>query len=79
MNQILTPDRIRSNIIHYLTVYPRLSPTMLQVGLGTNIPPMTWRPILQDLVKEGKVKIEEVMHPTPSGRTRAYEVLTLAA
>lgn len=72
-------DPIRDRILHLLTVYPRISPSMLQIGIGTSVPPTLWRPILDDLVKEGRVLIENVNCQSPAGRARSYQVVSLAS
>src|SRR5260370_32502321 len=50
-----TAEMIRQRILHVLSIYPKLSPSMLQVGIGTGMPPTLWRPILEQLVKDGAV------------------------
>lgn len=70
-------DQIRERIKHLLTVYPAISPTMLQAGLGPQTKPSKWRPLLQELVDEGVVKEETVQKMTPFGRHHSYSRLRL--
>lgn len=66
---------IEDKILHTLSVYPRISPSMLQVGVGPSLSPVIWRPILDSLIMQGKVKREHIRRESPGGRTRTYEVL----
>lgn len=72
-----TEKTIREKIIHVLTVYPKISVSMLQVGVGTSLMPALWKPILSDLIKEGIIKEERVQHTTPTNRQQTYTVLSL--
>lgn len=74
-NQGVTDTKDR--IINTLTVYKRLSPSMLQIGIGPSLSPKIWRPILEQLIADGKVKQEEEIHTLPSGRVRSYTVISL--
>lgn len=69
---------IRLRILHCLSIYPRISPSMLQVGIGPSLPPSIWKPLLDTLIGEGKVVREIVSKQTPQGRLRTYEVLFAA-
>src|SRR3990172_6202219 len=68
---------VRDRIIHVLTIYPILSPSMLQVGLGTSTQPGLWRPVLERMIDEGVVIVEEVQLEHPSGRSYPYKKLSL--
>jgi hypothetical protein len=71
--------KIREQIIHILGIYPILSPTMLQGGLGPYKKPAQWKPILEELIREGIVVREatdQIM--TPSNRYNTYTLLRLA-
>lgn len=70
-------DEIAAQIRHVLSIYPTLSPSMLQIGIGPHVPPQTWRPILSELIEAGVVKRDEVVAQTPSGRHRSYTRLSL--
>lgn len=73
----LTKDLIRSKITIALTVYPRLSPSMLQVGIGTGVPPILWRPVFNEMVKEGLILERSLAQTTPKGREQSYKVIEL--
>lgn len=64
-------------IMHVLSVYPQLSYSMLQVGIGTAVPPTIWRPILQGLIEDGEVEVREEVREAPSGRHQLYTILSL--
>lgn len=63
----------RERIKKILSIYPRLSPSMLHTGLGPSTPAQLWKPILQQMVDEGLVKQEIT---TVGGRS--YTTLELA-
>ena len=70
-------DVIRARLIHVLTIYPGISPSMLQVGIGTAISPKMWHPIMTKLKAAGIVKEEEVMAQAPNGRDLTYKKLVV--
>jgi len=69
---------IRERIIHTLRVFPKLSPSMLNVGIGTSVPGSLWRPELERLKAEGIVIEDTVVMETPARRTQSYTVLSLS-
>jgi DNA-binding HxlR family transcriptional regulator len=72
-------DPVEAKIIHTLTIYPKLSPSMLQAGIGPGIAPRVWRPALERLVKAGIVRKQEAAMEVPySGRYQTYRILSLA-
>jgi len=74
----LTPEEIETKILHLLRIYPIISPTMLQGGLGPATRPAQWRPVLIDLIEQGKVIEEQESMQTPSERYNTYSKLSLA-
>ena len=60
-----------------LELYPVISPTMLQAGLGPQIPPAKWRPALEKLLESGEVRQESVYRQSVAGRHRNYVRLGL--
>jgi len=68
---------IAAKINHILTIFPRLSHAMIQVGLGTSLPVRLWRPILDEMIAEGTVIVEDVAAETPAGRKQQYTVFQL--
>lgn len=73
----LTQDFVRAKIKHVLSIFPKLSPSMLQVGIGTGVPPRFWKPIFRQMVAEGVVKVDQVSFLTPNGRDQTYKVVSL--
>lgn len=71
-------DALRDKIAHILSIYPILSPSMLQIGLGPNVPPRVWKPILRGMIDQGVVLKEEAIVETPLGQHRPYTKLQLA-
>ena len=72
-----TPEEVRARILHILSIYPIISPTMLQSGLGPYTKPALWRPVLSDLIAEGKVMETQESLQTPSDRYNTYHKLSL--
>lgn len=70
-------DLMRERIIHILTVYPIISYSMLQVGVGTSMPSSMWRPILKNLIQEGRVIEDHLYANSPRGRAQTYTQLRL--
>ncbi len=71
-----TEDKIAFKILYVLDIYPIISPTMLQAGLGPQIPAHHWRPILEDLIIQGEIIRKSVTRKSPSGRNITYTQLT---
>lgn len=72
-----TSEEIRVKILHILSIYPVISPTMLQSGLGASWRPIFWRPVLEALIKEGKVEEVKDSMMTPTDRYNTYTKLSL--
>ncbi len=70
---------VKEKIIHLLGIYPIISPTMLQVGLGPHCKPAIWRPALQALVDIGDVVEGTDTKLNPAGRHNTYNLLYLRA
>lgn len=68
---------IREKITHILSIYPKISVSMLQIGVGTSLMPSLWKPILNQMVKEGIIREVREMHMTPAGRQQSYVILSL--
>ena len=83
MNDIAThltkeqKEELRERILHVLDVYPGISPTMLQMGLGPATKPRDWKPILEHLIEIGEVIRHSVSGLSPHERHHSYVKLTL--
>lgn len=69
---------IAATIVHLLQYYPRMSHTMLQVKIGTNVSASEWRPIASRLIKYGIVREGTISANTITGRHRTHDYLTLS-
>lgn len=67
---------LKGKLRHILTIYPRLSHSMIQVAMG--IPAREWRPVLQMMISEGEVTTNSVELETPAGRIQQYTIIALA-
>lgn len=70
-------QEVEAKILHLLAIYPVISPTMLQSGLGPYTKPAVWRPVLQRLIEEKKVVETQESLQTPSDRYNTYNKLSL--
>lgn len=68
-------DRIR----HILTIYPKLSMSMIQVGIGTALTPKLWHPVLAKMKESGEIQEDSIQATTPTGRMQVYTVISLKA
>ena len=75
-NPLLAED-IATKILHILSIYPIISPTMLQGGLGPSMKPAQWRPVLAHLIENGKVVETQEATQTPTKRYNTYAKLSL--
>lgn len=69
---------IEDKILRLLAVFPKLSPSMIQIGIGSSMPATMWRPVLEDLVSRGQISRDTIIAPSGSGRTQNYTVISLA-
>jgi len=74
---VLTKDTIREKILFILGHYPRLSPSMLQVGIGTGIPSKLWRIVFRELLVDGRIKQEVFAVRMPNGRDQTIKIVSL--
>jgi len=70
-------EAIAIRIKHILEIYPRISPTMLQAGLGPQVKPEFWRPVLEDMVANGVVMQQTHTSKSPAGRYNDYQIVSL--
>jgi hypothetical protein len=74
-----TEEVIRDRLLHVLTLYPGISPSMLQVGIGTAISPKMWHPVMLKLKENGIVVESETVAKAPNGRDLSYKKLVVAS
>lgn len=67
---------LQARITYILDVYPGISPSMLQTSLGDS-KPAEWRPVLDDMIKGGKVIQIGKESITPSNRYYVHTKLYL--
>lgn len=72
-------DQIEEKIIHLLGIYPKISPSMMQSGIGSSLPANMWKPVLRNLIDRKVVNEDYIVAPTPTGRQQSYTVLSLVA
>jgi len=74
----IAEEMIRARILHTLTIFPKLSMSMLQIGIGTGFPPALWHPVLEDLIRDGKVSRTTVQATNPvTQRGQTYTIMAL--
>jgi len=70
-------QEVATKILHILQVFPAISPSMLQIGIGSSLPAKLWRPILQQMIDDKVVKQDFCLFPTASGRQTTYTIISL--
>ena len=71
---------MRDKIMHTLTVFPFLSASMLNMGIGTSTPTILWKPVLERLIDEGVVTETSYTSKNHySGRLQSYTIYHLAS
>jgi hypothetical protein len=80
VEEIPVPEtlQIAQRIKHVLLHFPKLSHSMLQIGLGPAMSVKVWRPVLDEMIVEGEIVVETVHTTTPSGRSQTYTIISLA-
>jgi hypothetical protein len=75
----VTDRFVRAKIMHVFSVFgPRLSPSMVQVGIGTAIAPRIWHPVLETLLKEGSLRSSTIARKNPAtNRDQTYTVICI--
>ena len=73
----ITEEMIHDKICHVLTIYPGISYSMLQVGIGPAISPRMWHPVMQKLKERGRVQEREQIVKGPTDRVQTYKHLWL--
>ncbi len=77
-NWNVTDEIIRKKMTHLLSIYPKISPSMMQVGIGPSIAPAMWKPILGQLKELGIIVETQIASVTQSGRHQTYTIYALA-
>lgn len=71
-------EHVRQKILLTLKIYPKLSRSMLQIGIGTGLPPIIWGPVLDQMVERGEIVIDLVVALSAGGRNLTHNVIRLA-
>ena len=72
-------DQIGEKILHLLGIFPKISPSMMQIGIGSSLPASIWRASLSRLIEEGKVVEDILVSTSPTGRTQTYTIIRLSS
>lgn len=76
MNAEVRPQQeVAGRILHILSIYPKISPSMLQIAL--NLPARVWQPVLNNMLEKKHVHRSHVVAETPAGRTHTHTILAL--
>lgn len=68
---------VEDRIISVLKVYPRISPSMLHIGIGSSMPTKIWRPVLEDMVSRGIISIDHIADLSAKGRSQSHTIISL--
>lgn len=72
-----TIEYVQAKILYTLSIYPKLSHSMLQTGIGPGIAPTIWRPALAHMIEKRWIKEEQIQAKGVSGRANSPKVLSL--
>ncbi len=73
----MTPDRLQRQLVILLQVYSVLSPTLIQALLGTRVRPRFWKPIMEQMIKEGTLIRYEVVTKNCWNQLHSYTCIRL--
>lgn len=68
---------IEDRILHILDYFPKVSPSMLQISLGSGIPTSLWHGILDKLVTEERLYRYKITRISPAGRQQIQTVISI--
>lgn len=71
-------ELIKARILHVLSVFPFLSQSMINVGIGTSIPSKLWQPVLEELLADGSITKTAINAQSPSDRSQTYTIYHLS-
>lgn len=66
---------IAQKILHLLTHYPRISPSMMQIGIGSSLPANIWRPVLNKLLEKRIIMQDLIVDMSSTGRQQTHTIL----
>ncbi len=72
-------DQLREQLVHLLGIYPILSTTMIQSFLGAKVRPKVWKPVLEEMIKDGVLVREWVISENYFGQLRSYTCISLGS
>lgn len=79
-----TPDTVQDatklmeeKILHVFQTYPTISPSMLQITLGSSLPTAMWKPVLEALIEQGKLFRYFRTVTNPNGRSNSATILSI--
>lgn len=68
---------IVDKIMHVLEHFPKITPSMLQISLGSGLPTVIWKPVLEELLEAEMLYRYQKTVKTPAGRTQTQTILSL--
>ena len=71
-------EDLGQKIVHILTIYPRISPSMLSIHLNGHPVRRDWRMVLDRLIQDDTILRSHLVHLTTTGRNQSHAVLHLA-
>lgn len=74
-----TSSSIRDKILKVLEMYPRISPSMLQIGIGSSLPTAIWRPVFDEMIASGTIVQTDIVSFSSTDRQQLYKIIHLAS
>lgn len=72
----LQTKHIKSRILHVLETFPQVSPSMLQITIGSGIPAEIWKPILEEMIEHEDLYRTFKQVTTPGGRVQMITIIS---
>lgn len=71
-NMATVIEQTKLRILHALKIFPFISGSMLHQAIGTSTSGDLWKPLLAELIEEGKVVEGTLQAETVTGRSQTY-------
>lgn len=68
---------IERKILHILEHFPTISPSMIQISIGSGVPADVWQPVLERLIASGDIHRWTKQAVSPGGRCQTITYISI--
>lgn len=69
---------LEAKIVYLLGVFPKMTPSMLQIMIGSSLSPKIWKPLLNRLIESGRLQMDvSIKEPPFSDRSQTFHIISL--